>query len=69
MVAMTNFLHFPPTFKAAIVSEMNLKFLLFNIEDSFSAMAFTVERVKSLLQRDLVTELETVKINIIAKTK
>ena len=66
---MTNFLHFPPTFKAAIVSEMNLKFLLFNIEDSFSARAFTVERVKSLLQRDLVTELETVKINIIAKTK
>ena len=32
-------------------------------------MAFTVEQVKSLLQRELVTELEKVKINIIAKTK
>ena len=32
-------------------------------------MAFTVEHVKSLLQRDLVTELEEVKINIIAKIK
>ena len=32
-------------------------------------MAFTVEHVKSLLQRDLVTELEKVKINMIAKIK
>ena len=32
-------------------------------------MAFRVEQVKSLLQRDLVTELEKVKINIIAKIK
>ena len=32
-------------------------------------MAFTVEHVKCLLQRDLVTELEKVKINIIAKIK
>ena len=32
-------------------------------------MGFTVEQVKSLLQRDLVTELEKVKINIIAKIK
>ena len=32
-------------------------------------MAFTVENVKSLLQRDLVTELEKVKANIIAKIK
>ena len=32
-------------------------------------MAFTVEQVKSLLQSDLVTELEKVKINIIAKIK
>ena len=32
-------------------------------------MAFTVEQVKSLLQRELVTELEKVKINIIAKIK
>ena len=32
-------------------------------------MAFTVEHVKSLLQRDLVTELEKVKINIVAKIK
>ena len=32
-------------------------------------MAFTVEQVKSLLQRKLVTELEKVKINIIAKIK
>ena len=30
-------------------------------------MAFTVEQLKSLLQRDLVTELEKVKINIFAK--
>ena len=34
-----------------------------------SAMVFTVEDVKSLLQRDLVTELEKVKTNIIAKIK
>ena len=32
-------------------------------------MAFTVEQMKSLLQRELVTELEKVKINIIAKIK
>ena len=32
-------------------------------------MAFVVEYVKSLLQRDLVTELENVKINIVAKIK
>ena len=32
-------------------------------------MVFTVEYVKSLLQRDLVTELEKVKINIVAKIK
>ena len=32
-------------------------------------MAFTVEHVKSLLQRHLVTELEKAKINIIAKIK
>ena len=32
-------------------------------------MAFTVEYVKSLLQRDLFTELENVKINIVAKIK
>ena len=32
-------------------------------------MAFTVEDVKILLQRDLVTELEKVKINVIAKIK
>ena len=32
-------------------------------------MAFTVEQVESLLQRELVTELEKVKINIIAKIK
>ena len=32
-------------------------------------MAFTVEQVKSLLQRELVTELEKVMINIIAKIK
>ena len=32
-------------------------------------MAFTVEHVKSLLQRDLVTELEKVKTNIIVKIK
>ena len=32
-------------------------------------MAFTVEHVKSLLQCDLVTELEKVKINLIAKIK
>ena len=35
IVAMTNFLHYPPTFKSAIISNMNLKFLVFNIEDSF----------------------------------
>ena len=34
-----------------------------------SAMAFTVEDVKSLLERDFVTELEKVKANIIAKIK
>ena len=32
-------------------------------------MAFTVEHVKSLLKHDLLTELEKVKINIIAKLK
>ena len=32
-------------------------------------MAFSAEQVKSLLRRDLVTELEKVKINIIAKIK
>ena len=32
-------------------------------------MAFIGEDVKSLLQRNLVTELETVKVNIIAKIK
>ena len=32
-------------------------------------MASTVEHVKSLLQLDLVTELEKVKINIVAKIK
>ena len=32
-------------------------------------MVFTVEHVKSLLLRDLVTKLEKVKINIIAKIK
>ena len=32
-------------------------------------MGSTVEHVKSLLQGDLVTELEKVKTNIIAKTK
>ena len=32
-------------------------------------MAFIVEQVESLLQRELVTELEKVKINIIAKIK
>ena len=32
-------------------------------------MAFTVEHVKSLLQGDLVTELEKAKVNIIAKIK
>ena len=32
-------------------------------------MAFTVEQVKILLQRDLVTELEKVKMNMIAKIK
>ena len=32
-------------------------------------MAITAEQVKSLLQRDLVTELERVKINIIVKIK
>ena len=32
-------------------------------------MAFTIEHVKSLLQRDLVTALEKAKINIIAKIK
>ena len=35
----------------------------------FSAIAFTVEHVKSLLQRDLVTELEKARINIAAKIK
>ena len=32
-------------------------------------MAITVEQVKNLLQRDLVTELEKVKANIIVKIK
>ena len=32
-------------------------------------MAITVEQVKSLLQRDLVTELEKVKANMIVKIK
>ena len=48
---------------------MNLNFLVFSVEDCFCAMAFTVEHVKSLLQSDLVTELEKVKANIIAKIK
>ena len=33
------------------------------------AMVFTVEDLKSLLQRDLVTQLEKVKANIIGKIK
>ena len=32
-------------------------------------MVLTVERVKSLLQRDFVTELEKIKINMIPKIK
>ena len=32
-------------------------------------MAFTIEHMKSLLQRDLVTELEKAKTNIAAKIK
>ena len=32
-------------------------------------MAFTVEHVKSLSQRGLVTELEKVEINVVAKIK
>ena len=32
-------------------------------------MAFTVEDVKRLLQRDLVTEQEKIKINVTAKIK
>ena len=32
-------------------------------------MTVAVEHVKSLLQRDLVTELEKAKINVIAKIK
>ena len=32
-------------------------------------MVFTAEHVKGLLQRDLVTELEKEKVNIIAKIK
>ena len=32
-------------------------------------MAFSVEHVKSLLHRDLVTELEKAKVNIVAKIK
>ena len=32
-------------------------------------MAFTVEHMKSLLQHELVTELEKVKINIVCKIK
>ena len=47
---------------------MNLKFLVFNIEDS-SVMTFTVKDMKNLLQLDLVTELEKLNINIIAKIK
>ena len=47
---------------------MNLKFLVFNIT-FFFPMAFTAEYVKSLLRRDLVTELEKVKINMNAKIK
>ena len=65
---MTNFFHFLPTFKSAIISNMNLKFLVFNIEDS-SVMTSTVKAMKNLLQLDLVTELEKVNINIIAKIK
>ena len=34
-----------------------------------SAMAFTVEDIKSLLQCDFVTELEKVKANVIDKIK
>ena len=48
MVAMINFLHFPPTFKSAIIINMNLKFLVFYIEDYFCVMSLKVERVKSL---------------------
>ena len=32
-------------------------------------MVFTVEQMKSLLQRDVVIELEKVKINIVGKIK
>ena len=35
IVAMTNFLHFPPTFKSVIISDMNLKSLVFSVEEFF----------------------------------
>ena len=34
-MAMTNFLYFPPNFKWAMISNMNLNSLVVNIEDSF----------------------------------
>ena len=52
---MVNFFHFLPTLKSSIISNMNLKFLVLNIEDS-SVMTSTVK-------------LEKVNINIIAKIK
>ena len=35
IVAMTNFLHFPPTFKSVIISDMYLKSLVFSVEEFF----------------------------------
>ena len=52
IVTMNNFLHYPSNLKSAIISNMNLKFLVFNIKVLF-AIAFTVEHVKNLLQRDV----------------
>ena len=67
IVPMNNFLHYPPTFSHSFKHQSEIPRVQYC--RFFSAMAFTFEHVKSLLQRDLVIELEKVKINIVAKIK
>ena len=68
-MATANFLHFPPTFKSAISSDLNLNFVVFNVENSFRDGVRRGRCEKFTIQHELVTELEKVKANITAKIK
>ena len=54
IVDMTNFLHFPQLLSYNFKDESEIPCVQYR--RIFSVMAFTVEDVKRLLQRDLVTE-------------